>query len=312
MTAFGKIVLPGGAGLVGQNLIVALKARGVTDIVVIDKHKDNLAKLAALQPNVKAIDADIAEPGDWADAFEGAAGVVILQAQIGGLYRDEFVRNNVTATEHVLKAIGDHKVPYYVHISSSVVNSKASDFYTETKEAQEKLVDASPVPHCVLRPTLMFGWFDRKHLGWLARFMQRVPVFPIPGSGKYIRQPLYAMDFCNVIIACLEKHASGSYNISGRRKIFYIDLIRELKRANAAKALVMRIPYWLFHTLLTVYALFDKNPPFTVKQLKALVTPDEFEVIDWPGIFGVEETPLPEAMDQTYNDPVYSEVVLQF
>jgi len=31
----------------------------------------------------------------------------------------------------------------------------------------------------------MFGWFDRKHLGWLSRFMKKVPVFPIPGHGHY-------------------------------------------------------------------------------------------------------------------------------
>ena len=38
----------------------------------------------------------------------------------------------------------------------------------------------------ILRPTLMFGWFDRKHLGWLARFMQKAPVFPIHVPGKPI------------------------------------------------------------------------------------------------------------------------------
>ena len=25
----------------------------------------------------------------------------------------------------------------------------------------------------MLRPTLMFGWFDQKHLGWLSRFMAK-------------------------------------------------------------------------------------------------------------------------------------------
>jgi len=39
----------------------------------------------------------------------------------------------------------------------------------------------------VLRPTLMFGWFDRKHVGWLKRFMERMPVFPIPGDGRMWR-----------------------------------------------------------------------------------------------------------------------------
>jgi len=33
----------------------------------------------------------------------------------------------------------------------------------------------------------MFGWFDRKHLGWLARFMRKVPIFPVPDRGDFLR-----------------------------------------------------------------------------------------------------------------------------
>lgn len=64
--------------------------------------------------------------------------------------------------------------------------------------------------------------------------------------------------------------------------------------------------------LLRVYAVFDRDPPFTTKQLEALVTPDSFEVIDWPSIFGVRATPLDEALAITFNDPKYSGVVLDF
>ena len=109
----------------------------------------------------------------------------------------------IVATERLMEAALRHKVPYVVSISSSVVNSMAIDNYTETKKAQEALVAASEIKQVVLRPTLMFGWFDRKHVGWLARFMQRVPVFPIPGSEKFLRQPLYAADFCNVIVSSI-------------------------------------------------------------------------------------------------------------
>jgi uncharacterized protein YbjT (DUF2867 family) len=38
----GKIVVTGAAGLVGQNLIPRLTAKGFTDIVAIDKHPTNL------------------------------------------------------------------------------------------------------------------------------------------------------------------------------------------------------------------------------------------------------------------------------
>jgi hypothetical protein len=64
--------------------------------------------------------------------------------------------------------------------------------------------------------------------------------------------------------------------------------------------------------MLKTYALFDRDPPFTTQQLEALVTPDEFEIIDWPGIFGVTSTPLEKALVDTFRHPVYSQVNLEF
>lgn len=308
-----RIVLPGGAGLVGQNLVARLKERGYSDIVVLDKHQANIRVLKHVQPEIIVEYADMAEPGDWQRHFEGADAVVMLQAQIGGLVYEEFGRNNIDSTRLVLDAISQHQVPYLVHISSSVLESVANDFYSNTKREQEKMVLASGIPNVVLRPTLMFGWFDRKHLGWLSRFMKMVPVFPIPGQGRYMRQPLYAGDFCNIIINCIEsRKQDGVYNISGHEQIDYIDMIREIKRATRARTTIVKIPYALFYVLLWIWALFDRNPPFTTQQLAALVGKDEFEVIDWPGIFGVPHTPFTKAIEETFNHPEYSKVVLEF
>jgi nucleoside-diphosphate-sugar epimerase len=310
---YRKILLPGGAGLVGQNLVARLKAKGHKNIVVLDKHRANLAILKQVQPDIAVEYADLAVPGDWQWHFVDAEVVVMLQAQIGGNDYQEFVRNNVDSTRLILDAVRANKVPYSVHISSSVVESAADDFYTQTKKEQERMVLQSGIACPILRPTLMFGWFDRKHLGWLSRFMQKVPVFPLPGHGRYMRQPLYAGDFCNIIISCIEARVVGGvYNISGHEKVDYIDIIREIKRATRARTLIAKIPYSLFYSLLWVWALFDKNPPFTTQQLAALSTKDEFEVIDWPGIFGVPYTPFAKAIDETFNDATYSKVVLEF
>ena len=309
-----KVVITGAAGLVGQNLIPRLKAKGFTDIVAIDKHPTNVRILEKFHPSLRVLHRDLADvsTGDWASELAGCQALVIGHAQIGGIVPEEYVRNNVVATERLLEAAARRQVPYIVSISSSVVNSMAVDNYTETKKAQEALVAASGIKQVVLRPTLMFGWFDRKHVGWLARFMQRVPVFPIPGSGKFLRQPLYAADFCEVIVSSILNEKTGAYNITGQERIDYIDLIRAVKRATAAKARIQKIPYSVFWSLLKVNSVFDRDPAFTVGQLKALVTPDVFEVIDWPGIFGVRATPLQEALDATFQDPVYSKVALDF
>jgi nucleoside-diphosphate-sugar epimerase len=308
-----KIILSGGAGLVGQNLVARLVAKGYSNIVVIDKHKKNLEVLSLLQPTILAIDADLSRLGSWQEQFNDADVVVMLQAQIGGNDYSEFVRNNVDATTVILDTIKKYKVTQLVHISSSVVESVAEDFYTNTKKDQEKLVLESGISCPVLRPTLMFGWFDRKHLGWLSRFMKKTPFFPIPGDGRFMRQPLYVGDFCKVIISCIEnKISEGIYNITGHEQIDYIDIIREIKSATNAKASVVKIPYNLFFVLLWIWGFFDKNPPFTTQQLAALTAKDEFEVIDWPGIFGVPYTSFSNAIHETFCDPRYSKVVLEF
>jgi len=307
-----RVLVSGAAGLVGQNLIPRLKAVSGCSILAIDKHQKNTAVLRALHPEIDIIEADLATPGEWSSAVRECDALVLLHAQIGGLIADEFTRNNVIATERVLESAKAGSAKYICHVSSSVVNSAAVDLYTESKKAQDKVVAQAGLPHVVLRPTLMFGWFDRKHLGWLRRFMDRSPVFPVPGDGKYLRQPLYAGDFSAIIESCLNTGITGGFNISGLAKIDYIDLIRTIKEVADAKTLVLKIPYGLFWALLQTYSVFDKNPPFTTQQLKALVTPDLFEVIDWPSIFGVTATPLSTALDITFNDPIYSKVELAF
>jgi nucleoside-diphosphate-sugar epimerase len=307
-----KIVVTGAAGLVGQNLIARLKHRPGIRLVGIDKHPTNTALLRRMHPEIEVVEADLANPGAWADTLAGADALVLNQAQIGGLDEAEFAANNVTATEHIVTAMRRHGTPYFVHVSSSVVNSRADDFYARSKTAQERFIDTVEIPHAVLRPTLMFGWFDRKHLGWLRRFMDRTPLFPIPGDGKFIRQPLYVGDFAAIITACLTDRTTGTYDISGREQIHYGDLIRMIHGIVKPKARIVHIPYRLFWALLSVYALIDRNPPFTTRQLEALVIPETFPVIDWPEIFGVQATPLRKALEETYLDPRYSSIVLDF
>jgi len=307
-----KIVITGAAGLVGQNLIVELKQQGYTQLVAIDKHAHNLQILRELHPEVRVVQADLAEPGDWIRELESAACIVQLHAQITGKTTDLFTRNNLTATEHVLEACRAANVPYVVHISSSVVNSVAKDDYTHTKRVQEKMVVASGLRYCVLRPTLMFGWFDPKHLGWLSRFMAKTPVFPIPGDGKFMRQPLYERDFCRCIAKCIEVEPDNDvYDIVGETRVDYVDIIRTIKKVKQLRTLLIHIPIKFFALLLRVYSLFSAKPPFTADQLKALSAGDDFKGVDTETVFGVRQTPFEEAIRESYTDPRYSHIILK-
>ena len=306
------IIVTGAAGLVGQNLVLMLRELGYKEIVAIDKHAGNLEVLRTLVPDARTVVADLAEPGDWERLFGADAVVVVLHAQITGKRPDAFERNNIAATERLLAAVRAGGARFLVHVSSSVVNSVACDDYTRTKRGQEALIRASGIPCCILRPTLMFGWFDPKHLGWLARFMEKTPIFPIPGHGRYMRQPLYIRDFCRALAWAIEHRPAGAvYDVVGAQRIDYVDMIRLIKKVKGLRTWIVPIPFALFRGLLKVYALFSRQPPFTADQLEALAAGDDFQGVETDAAFGFRQTPFEAAIRESYCHPRYSRVLVE-
>ena len=307
-----KVLITGAAGLVGQNLLLSLTQAGYSDIVAIDKQAANLDLVSRLNPGVRVVKADLAEPGPWDEEFVGCEVIVVLHSQITSVASAPFVRNNVVASKLVFDAAKAAKVQYVIHVSSSVVNSVADDDYTRTKRIQEKMFLESGLTGCVLRPTLMYGWFDPKHFGWLARFMEKTPIFPVPGHGRYMRQPLYERDFCRAVLWCIEhRPVEKIYDLVGNERIDYIDIIRAIRDVKGLRTPIVRIPYRMFDLLLRMYALFSAKPPFTSDQLKALAAGDDFSGVDIEKTFGFKPTPFCEAIRETFCHPVYSKYVVE-
>ena len=298
-----KVVVTGAAGLVGQNLVPMLVREGYR-VTAIDRNK-NIELLKRLNPKVTCLRTDISTHGDWEAAFKGADCVVQLHAQIAAQSMGPFVRSNVDGVKNVLAMCKKNNVKNLVHLSSSVVISVAKDEYTRTKRLGEELVHKSGIAHTILRPPLMYGCFDAKHLGWITRFMEKIPVVPVPGSGKYVRQPLFVEDLCKVIVELTKRAPKNEIrNIIGKEKIPYIDLLRIICRTRGWKRLFLPLPLWLFAFMLRVYSFVTRKTTFTPEQMKALVAGDEFPTTDnWSEEFGVRCTPFKEAMWKVWHSP---------
>jgi nucleoside-diphosphate-sugar epimerase len=297
-----QVVITGAAGLVGQNLAALLASRDDLRLIGIDTHRENLTALARRCPTVEIIHADLAEPGEWEKAVSAADIVVQLHMQAKGTGPTLFERNNILATKRVLHRMARSASSYLVHVSSAAVHSMARDYYSSTKIRQEALVRSSGLRHCVLRPTLMYGPHDPKHLGWLARFMAKAPVFPVPGNGRFVRQPLYVVDFCRIIAACIDRQPENEvYDIVGYEQIDYIDMIREIRRVTALRTPIVHIPIPIFRALLRLCALFSEEPPFTADQLEAITVGDLFVGQDIRQLFGVVPTPFRRGIQETFS-----------
>lgn len=303
-----KLVVCGAAGFVGQNLIPLLKKK--FKIIAIDKHFHNLNLLKTLNPEVETVYSDLAEKTKWTSTFKDADCVVQLSAEIASHDREPFIRNNVIATKNILDVMKKYKISYLVHVSSAAVNSIRRDYYSETKEEAESLVRKSGVKNAMLRPSMMYGCFDNKNVGWLMSFMKKSPLFPIPGTGNYPRQPVFVMDFCNIIEKLVEKRPNGKiYNINGD-SINFVDMVKVIIKAKKIFRPVVRLPLRMFIFLMQSYNFILRKVEFTPDQVRSLTSGEVFEMFPWWSEFDVEKTGFKDGVHKMLNSK-FSKLTLE-
>ena len=308
-----KLIITGAAGEVGFNLISILcsEYKNKYTIIAIDKNTNNLKLLKKLFPVINAVEADLAikNKNTWEKQFKNAHTVIQLQAQISSPNKEPYVKNNIDSVKNVIDACEKYNIKNLIHISSSVVISVAKDDYTKTKKIGEEIVVKCKVPHTILRPTLMYGCFDIKHLNYLISFFNKSPIFPMPGNGKYLRQPLYVKDFARIILNCIEpnklKSKNKIYNITGKEKIYLIDCLKEFYKERKQKKLFIKIPLPIFDLLIRLYKLLNRKTRIVPEQLSALTAGDVFPVIKWEKIFNVKPTSFSTGVKETVNSKYY-------
>ena len=291
-----KVIVCGGAGFVGFNLIPLLK-KEYKQVVVIDKHENNSNYLQSLHSTIKCVISDLSVIDVvWSDEFKGADCVIQLNAQISSSSRDPFNRNNVVATKNILEVMKHSKVKYIVHVSSAAVKSVRLDDYAQTKKIGEESVTTSGISYSVLRPSLMYGLFDNKNVGWLINFMKKIPLFPIPGNGNYPRQPVFVEDFAKILLH-LAKHKLKNkiYAINGDT-INYIDMVKAIKKSRNLNSILVYLPLFIFIFLMRVYNGIFQKKDFTPDQVKSLTSGDVFEDFKWWNEFDIEKTSFKDGL----------------
>ncbi len=291
-----KIIIPGGAGFVGRNLVKFLvQAVPPENITVVDKSADHLKMVQ--QYGVKTIEADLSEKGTWYDLFRGQDLIIHLAAQISSPVEDEFRKNNVRATEHILEAAQAAAISKIIFFSSAAVLSVRKDAYADTKLQAEERVKRSGLTYCVIQPSLMYGPTDDKNIGYLISFTRKMPVFPIPGHGRWPRQPIYIDDICRLILHFIDEFPENKvYSINGKETIFFRDMIHTVFQELGGFRISLPLPIPVFKFLMVTYQKVTGKEQFTPDQVNSLASCDVFPEYPWWDEFQVPATSFKEGI----------------
>ena len=301
-----KIIIPGGAGFVGRNLVRLLYTADypMDDVIVIDSSPNNLAYVKKY--GVRNVNADLSVPGDWDHEFENADIVINLAAQLSSPNYEVFHENNVLTTKNIINAMKNANVQRIIHFSSAAVISLWQDDYARTKAEGEKLVRESGLDYCILQPSIMYGPTDETNIGFLIKFAKKIPIFPIPGHGKWPRQPLYIDDVCHLVIQLISNFPHNEViSLNGKETIYYKDMVRTVLKELGGFKFRVFLPIPLFIFLMNWYQRMKGVVEFTPDQVRALTTVETFPEYPWWDTYNIPATSFQQGVKTmlTFREP---------
>src|SRR3989441_9555543 len=116
-------------------------------------------------------------------------------------------------------------------IQTSIANPTGSTLsYYRGKAALEDAVRSSGLSYGSVRPTLLFGEGDGliNNIAWLLRHL---PVFAIPGDGRYRLQPMHVRDHAGLLVEVGSQPADVIVDSAGPGDFSFDELVPFLRRA---------------------------------------------------------------------------------
>lgn len=266
------IAVTGAAGFIGSHAAerLALDGHRVTGVDCfapyydLEQKRDNTSRLAELGIPVRKVDL-ATDP--LAEVLAGVDGVVHLAAQPGlspATERRAFVRNNVTATKRLVRAMErEPSVRVLVHASSSSVYGAdatvpedgplhPASIYGRTKLASERIVRAASAEAtwdaCVVRLFSVYGPRERpeKLIPKAIRCALTGTAFPLfRSSERHRRSYTYVADAVDGLVAALhriDRCAGHAVNVGTPTSVSTLDVLRCVAEVTGRPLCIDRVP----------------------------------------------------------------------
>lgn len=282
-----NVFVTGAAGFVGRHLIRHLGPKNYRVTALV--HNAHQKKL--LPPKVKVVVGDLAQRSSWQAGLKEQDVLVHLASQISAKEREQFVKNNILATQNLVLAAKSFKVKKFIHFSSAAVTSIRLDDYAKTKKEQEEILKKSKISYVFIRPSMIYGPGDIKNVGWLISFIKKMPIIPLAGGGYFGRQPVYVTDICKIVLKLIAKdYKQKIFEIHGHEYVTLRRMITSIVKKLGVRRIIVNVPIWFLTATVAIQAKILPKPKFTVDQIKSLTSGEKFTGDTWWQTFGIMPT----------------------
>jgi len=178
--------------------------------------------------------------------------------------QDSFVQVNIELTKTVINLCKKNSIPNIIYFSGLGVSKNSRSSYFISKFNAEQLIKNSGLQYTIFRPSYILGDDDYLTKNILKQIRRKQVV--IPGSGKFLLQPICINDVCKCINAVLHssKFSNKIIDLVGPKEITFQNLIKKSISPNIKiKKINLELAY--------KKALTDVNFEYGVEDLNILV-----------------------------------------
>jgi nucleoside-diphosphate-sugar epimerase len=145
---------------------------------------------------------------------------------------------------NIIRAVVNCDIKRAIFISTTAIFTQLNSTSKSVRLNAEQLIFDSTFNYTILRPTMIYGDNRDRNMCRLVKFVKKMPLIPIFGSGDYLQQPVYVGDVASAvsnIIEC-EKTYNKTYNIGGANALTYNEVIDTVAASLRKKIRKWHIP----------------------------------------------------------------------
>ncbi|HJN74924.1 MAG TPA: NAD(P)-dependent oxidoreductase [Myxococcota bacterium] len=201
-------------------------------------------------PGAESLHCDLGATGAVEQLREvGADAVVHLACKVKGTGDGRRQTEASRLNRAMMDAVLGLELPC-VYASSTCVHWPRESGYKRCRVTDELRLRDSGVPFAILRPCAPYGprlsWHQPSHkesFHTLSELVERSPLVPVIGDGRYRRQPVHVDDFNGSILRLLEKGLPGAaFDSGGAEALTFDELVRVIARAAGKRRRPLHIP----------------------------------------------------------------------
>ena len=199
------VLVTGGAGFVGNNIIEELVKRGYSVKAVVRNPEKAEKRLGRFGDSVEIVQGDVTSRSIWAELMKGVDAVVhtvAISMEKGG---QTYENVNYQGTINVVDAAVDAGISRFINISQNGADASLPYRFLASKgKAQDYVAGQDNLKWTAIRPSAIFGPQD-EFFNTFARLVKLTPiVFPLIGGGKAEFQPVSIFDVAEATVNSLE------------------------------------------------------------------------------------------------------------